>query len=177
MDTPTIVQLIITTILVIVTAIYAWRTHVISKASIEQVNATKQMTEEMRDERRSSIFVELAQQANIINEAAARYKIRGPYAILLNIKPDDAERFGGSAALFFHHVNLLHLVYRNRAYLGENIEEAYRKWVREIVRPWLESDQNLVEIWNLTRESKDLLGKGFIEWLEPELPIHRKKAE
>lgn len=128
-----------------------------------------------KQSRRSSIFTELTQQANIINEAIVRYNIRGPYAVLLNIKSnDDIEKFESLGAVFFHHINLLNMVYRNRKYLGKEVESAYKDWVNTIFRPWLESDQKLIEIWDLTRKSRDLLGKDFIEWLEPQLPIHRK---
>ena len=128
-----------------------------------------------KQSRRSSIFTELTKQANIINEATAKYKIRSPYAVLLNIKSsDDIERFEALGAVFFHHINLLNMVYRNRKYLGKEVEFAYKEWVNTIFRPWLESDQKLIEMWDLARKSRDLLGKDFIEWLEPQLPIHRK---
>lgn len=79
--------------------------------------------------------------------------------------------------MFFHHINLLQIVYRNREYLGKDVETTYKDWVSNILKPWLESDQNLVEMWCSTRENRDLLGKDFIEWLEPLLPIHGKMAK
>jgi hypothetical protein len=125
--------------------------------------------------RTSSVITELTQQANLINETAIRYRIRGPFALLLDIKPgDDVENFQALSAMFFHQINLLNIVYRNRSYLGKEVESAYRDWASTILRPWFESDQILVEHWRLVRESRDLYGRGFIEWLEPLLPIHKK---
>ncbi len=45
------VQIALMTLLVVVTGIYAWRTHVISKATKEQADASVEMAEEMREQR------------------------------------------------------------------------------------------------------------------------------
>ncbi len=46
-----LVQVILMALLVVVTAIYAWRTHVISKATQAQADASVRMAEEMREQR------------------------------------------------------------------------------------------------------------------------------
>jgi len=49
------IQAISMLILVVVTGIYAWRTHVISKATREQADASVKMAEEMRDTRYAAL--------------------------------------------------------------------------------------------------------------------------
>jgi len=47
-----VIQVVLMSLLVVVTGIYAWRTHVISRATKEQANASVKMAEEMREQRR-----------------------------------------------------------------------------------------------------------------------------
>lgn len=125
--------------------------------------------------RRSSIFTELAQQANIINDAISRNNIRGPYAFLLSKKFDkESNKLEALGTVFFHHIKMLHMMYRNRRYLGRKVESAYKDWIILIFKPWIESEDELIEIWNITRKSRDLLGKDFIKWLAPQLGIKEK---
>jgi len=51
------IQAIATVILVVVTAIYAWRTHVIAKATMKQADASMRMAEEMRNARSPFITI------------------------------------------------------------------------------------------------------------------------
>jgi len=46
-----LIQVLLMGLLVVITGIYAWRTHVISKATKEQANASVKMAEEMREQR------------------------------------------------------------------------------------------------------------------------------
>lgn len=63
--------------------------------------------------RRSSIYTELSQQANAINDAFLKTKIPTPYMRLLNIEQEDKE-FVAVSVIFFHHFQLLNMVFRNR---------------------------------------------------------------
>ena len=126
----------------------------------------------------SSIHTELVAQANTINNAMVRHKVRGPYAVLLNVKDSEVEHFESIGAIYFHHINLLNIVYRNRRYLGKDIEAAYIKWVSEIFVPWMRSDPSLTQLWRLTKQSTDLFGKDFIDWLRiPNLNAHDEERD
>jgi hypothetical protein len=113
----------------------------------------------------------LVQQAATINEAFLRYKVKGPFAHHLGIPDDRVEVFTGKAVLLLNQLNLLRDVYDNRNHLGTETVLSYRKWATTIVRPWIEADTDLRQVWELTRESTDLHGKKFMEWLEELFPI------
>ncbi|MFC1986952.1 hypothetical protein ACFLVH_00145 [Chloroflexota bacterium] len=53
-----IIQIVLMGLLVIVTGIYAWRTHVMSKATSKQADASVKMAEEMREQRRPIVVQE-----------------------------------------------------------------------------------------------------------------------
>jgi hypothetical protein len=120
----------------------------------------------------------LVLQAATINEAFARYKVKGPYAHHLGIPDDRVESFTGKAVLLLNQINLLKDVYDNRKQLGTKTITSYKKWAKTIVRPWIESDDDLRQIWQLTRESADWQGEDFVRWLEALFPIviQRKAA-
>lgn len=103
---------------------------------------------ESRRSRRSSIFTELMQQMNIINESTVKYRIKGPYAVLLGIEDsDEIIEHERSGIVFFHHLNLLYIVYKNKDYLDKNTVLAYEKWVKDIFAPWLRADQRIENLW------------------------------
>ena len=54
-ENATAIQAISMVILVIVTIVYAWRTHIISKATKAQANASVQMAKEMREQRYDAV--------------------------------------------------------------------------------------------------------------------------
>ena len=91
------IQAISMVVLVIITGIYAWRTHVISKATNEQAKATKQqadasvkMAEEMRDTRYDTVRPVIDfqwQDSNIVvNSVAMMEGTKGKVPIELSCK-------------------------------------------------------------------------------------------
>ena len=117
----------------------------------------------------------LVQQAATINETFRRYKVKGPFAHHLGIPDERVEVFTGKAVLLLNQLNLLRDVYDNRKPLGAEIVESYRTWATTIVRPWIEADSDLRQVWELTRESKDLHGKEFVQWLEELFPLVKSR--
>lgn len=114
--------------------------------------------------RLSSVFTELTQQSNIVNNAMAQFDVQDPYAILLHMKHDP--EFGALQAVFFHQLNILYIVYRNRKYIGKKGVAGYKAWADRILRPWIESDPRLVKLWAKYSEHEDMLSKEFLEWLK-----------
>lgn len=124
----------------------------------------------IRRAKRADITQALISAAMGINEALARYEIAGPYTHYLKIPPEQVPAFTKKQTVFLNHINLLRQIYEHRDILGKDTELAYLKWVTTIVRPWVDADQDLTKVWMLLRESEDLVGKGFLEWLSPHLP-------
>ena len=121
----------------------------------------------------------MTQQCNLINQSTAPFGIRSPYAVLKGLQRDDKDKiseFEALSATFFHHINLISLVYQNKRILGSKVYSGYLKWINTVFRPWIESDEILLWHWKKTKETKDLFGDKFIEWLDSELSIHRDTA-
>jgi len=115
-------------------------------------------------------------QATVINEAFARHKVKSPYAVLLGIPEGRVESFNGKSILLLNQINLLRDVFDNRRQLGRKTVESYKKWATTIVRPWIEADDELRQVWELTRETKDLMGHEFVTWLEALFPLVTPRA-
>jgi hypothetical protein len=71
------IQAISTLILVAVTGIYAWRTHVISKGTEKQANASMKMAEEMRNARSPSITIQWGGAGSNSREITAKLENEG----------------------------------------------------------------------------------------------------
>lgn len=112
----------------------------------------------------ASAHTELSQQANLINEAWLSTKLPTPYMVLLDIQ--DAE-FSPLSVLFFHHINLLSIAYRNRHFIGKEAERNYLRFFKKTFRPWIESDERLVQLWYETIKTRDWFGQEFFDWLKP----------
>ena len=125
----------------------------------------------LRRAKRSEIMHGLIRQAVEINESIAHHGIKGPYGQALNIPDESMQTFNAKGSVFLNHINLLRGVYDHKDLLSKDTVDAYLRWVNTIVKPWVESDQDLRDIWRLFRESEDLVGKDFLQWLSPSLPL------
>ena len=117
----------------------------------------------------------LSNQAKEINKDFFQLDIKGPYAHHFDIEEENNKKFSAKAAILFHHLNMLRDVYENRFILGKKQLRIYEKWASTILRPWIESDDDLRNIWSLSQESKDLRSSNFNKWLNKSLPILKKK--
>lgn len=116
----------------------------------------------------------LVQQAATINEQFIKYKVKGPFAHHLAISDAKVESFTAKAVLLLNQINLLRDVYDNQKLLAKETVDSYKQWACTIVRPWIEADEELRQVWELTRTSKDWQGKSFILWLDDLFPIIQK---
>ena len=73
--------------------------------------------------------------------------------------------------MLLHQINLLREVYEQRKILGQKVVDSYTIWAATILRPWIESDEDIKNSWKLLRDSTDLVGDNFIKWLQRYLPI------
>jgi len=73
--------------------------------------------------------------------------------------------------MLLHQVNLLREVYEHRDILGKKVIESYINWATTVLRPWIESDEDLKKTLKLLRDSKDMVGEHFLQWLQPHFPI------
>ena len=120
---------------------------------------------------RATIEQRLAQHMTDINEAILRHEVKGPYAYHLQVPDERVKDFTRKAVIFLHHINLLRNVFENKDILRNDTVLAYRHWANVIVRPWVEADDDLRQTFRVTKDSKDLYGKAFIEWLQELFPI------
>ena len=72
-----LIQVILMGLLVVITGIYAWRTHVISKATKAQADASVRMAEEMRNARSPSIMIQWGTADNNSKKITANIKNNG----------------------------------------------------------------------------------------------------
>ena len=105
-----------------------------------------------------------------INEAFVRHQILGPVALSLGRSTnDEALQFTKKTVLLLHQMILLRQVYEQRDLLGEAAEQSHQRWASSVLKPWIESDPDLVEVWRQLSQGRDLLGPDFLEWLEPHI--------
>lgn len=120
---------------------------------------------------KSEVQRNLIHRATEINEGFLTYSIKGPYAHHLKVPAGRVREFTAKTVLLLQQINLLREVYEQQDILGDKIVDSYVRWATTILRPWIESDEDLKKSWNLMRDSEDMLGKDFIEWLTRKLVI------
>lgn len=68
---------------------------------------------------RSFLITGITQHANFLNrEWGMTPKIKSPYSVLLGIKSNQIRKFDNIAAMLFHHINELYMVYNNSIFFG-----------------------------------------------------------
>jgi uncharacterized protein YijF (DUF1287 family) len=84
-----------------------------------------------------------------INEAFLRHDVKGPYAHHLKVPDQDVHKFTAKAVMLLHQVNLLREVYEHRDILGKKVIDSYINWATTVLRPWIESDEDLKKTFKL----------------------------
>lgn len=120
---------------------------------------------------RSVIQRSLILRATEINEAFVKYGVKGPYAHHLKVPDEKVQTFTAKAVMLLHQVSLLRDVYEHRDILEQKVVDSYITWATTVLRPWIESDDDLKASWKLLRDSNDMMGEDFVKWLQPLLPI------
>jgi len=120
---------------------------------------------------RSDIQRSLILRATEINESFLKHHVKGPYAHHLKVPDESVQEFTAKAVMLLHQINLLREVYEQRDILGKKVVASYINWTTKVLRPWIESDEDLKNSWKLLNDSKDMVGKDFLQWLRPHLPI------
>lgn len=117
----------------------------------------------------SSIYTALIQQANIVNSEIGQYGIGGPYTTLLNIPKKEYKEFGHYAAIFFHQLRLLSIVYQNginqKLLIRQDVDR-YISWAKTVFKPWINSNAYLDKLLDKVLLQEDLYGKNFLGWLK-----------
>lgn len=120
---------------------------------------------------KQSIEQQISEHSIEINESFLRYDVKSPFAHHLKIPDKSAGKFTAKAVLLLHHINLLRTVFNNRDILGSTTRTSYENWATTIVRPWIESDEDLRRAWLLIKQSKNTNSKEFMTWLQQLFPI------
>jgi hypothetical protein len=124
-----------------------------------------------RRTRRAVLEQSLIKQRNDINEAFARYTVRGPFATVLGIPDDELKQFIPRTHLLFLQLNLLEDVYQNRQLLQYKRLTIHEGWAKNILAPWINSDPNLIKVVKHIYQTNDIMDPGFIIWLKTLIPI------
>ena len=120
---------------------------------------------------RSDIQRSLILRATEINEAFLKHGVKGPYAHHLQVSDQKVQEFTAKSVMLLHQINLVREVYEQRDILEKKVVASYINWVTTVLRPWIESDEDLKKSWKLLRDSKDMVGEDFLLWLKPHIPI------
>jgi hypothetical protein len=121
--------------------------------------------------RRATIEQSLIKQRNDINEAFAKYKVRGPFATLLQIPDDELQDFIPRTHLLFLQMNLLEDVYQNRQLLPYKRLQIHRSWAQKILYPWIMSDAQSVKVVQHIFKTNDIMDPSFIIWAKTLIPV------
>jgi hypothetical protein len=116
----------------------------------------------------SSTYKALTQQANIVNSEIGQYGIGGPYTTLLNIPKNEYQEFGFYAAIFFHYLRLLSIVYQagiNQKLLMTKDVDRYMSWAKTVFKPWIDSNTYLRKLLDKVLIQEDLYGENYLDWL------------
>ena len=130
---------------------------------------------------RTAVEQRLLQRAVEIDEAFSHHRVAMPY------EHRTTTAFPSKAVMLLQQINLLREVFEHREVLGQKGLAAYENWANIMVRPWIESDEDLRKTWNVLRESKGRTGveiqgwplhvsADFVVWLEQLIPIQDAKA-
>ena len=125
----------------------------------------------VRRNKRSEIEHALAQQRDSINLAFAQYKVRSPFAHLVDVPEAELEVFTPKLCLFFLQLNHLNNAYLHRELLPSDHMPSYEAWIRNILGPWIQSDRHLVDSLRVIYETDDIMRKDFVDWLKPRIRI------
>ena len=121
--------------------------------------------------RKSEIRDRLMRHAREINDAISASKITGPYAQALGIRDSAALlEFNREATATLDFVNYLRAVYYEREILGDIETDEALHWAKHFISPWIASDRHRLATWHLFKQSHDLGGRGFVDWVKGSLP-------
>jgi hypothetical protein len=107
----------------------------------------------------------LTERESKVNEAFVNFKVRSPLANRLNIPDSREPQFTAKAVLLLHQINLYREAFEHRDLVSKERFSAYRSWAQSILRPWIESDDDLRRTFALIIESENTHDRDFISEL------------
>lgn len=123
----------------------------------------------------SSLMHAMVSAADAINSRGSQSAngVRSPYAYLLDVPDEQREAYEAWALSFMQHVNLLSLLWENRADIP-GILPRLENWLAKIVLPWIEASEPgheyIRQTWYLLATTNDMEDPCFINWLKRHLP-------
>lgn len=117
--------------------------------------------------RTAKLLVEqrLTERESRIIDAFVEFKVRSPFAHRLSIPKEREAEYTAKAVMLLHQVNLFREVFENRDLVSPRRYSAYASWASSILRPWIESDDDLKRTFALIIESENTHDREFIEVL------------
>ena len=125
---------------------------------------------------RTSVQEQLMRRATEIGQAFSERRVPGPH------DSRGTMAFPSKAVMLLQQINLLRDVFDHRDVLGKHGIAAYKNWADIMVRPWVESDDELRKSWKTLREESaerrvEIQGwpvhvsQDFVNWLDDLMPI------
>ena len=113
-------------------------------------------------------------ESQIIN-AFVEFKVRSPFAHRLSITKEREAEYTAKAVMLLHQINLFREVFENKDLVSPRRYEAYVSWANSILRPWIESDEDLRRTFALILQSENTHDREFIavlRGLKVAVPLH-----
>ena len=111
---------------------------------------------------RAVIEQRLTEREAKIIDAFVNFKVRSPFAHRLGIPKEREAEYTAKAVMLLHQINLYREAFEHKDLLSKRRYEAYRSWGNSILRPWIESDDDLKRTFALIIESENTHDKLFI---------------
>ena len=114
---------------------------------------------------RAVVEQRLTERESKIIDAFVNFKVRSPFAHRLSIPREREADYTAKAVMLLHQINLYREAFEHRDLVSRSRFSAYRSWAQSILRPWIESDEDLIRTFALIVESENTHDRAFIEEL------------
>lgn len=100
-------------------------------------------------------------EAQIMN-AFVEFKVRSPFAHRLSVPKEQEAEYTAKAVMLLHQINLFREIFENKDLVSPRRYAAYVSWANSILRPWIESDEDLKRTFALIIQSENTHDRQFI---------------
>ena len=148
--------------------------------TIQEKGNRQQRDEELTIERRSNAWVAINNQIQLINESCQDVEIspadaaQKPDEVLIHEFQTNESRVATNV-LFFHHLNLLHIVFLNKNFVMESEIEGFRSWSNSVIGGFLKAVPPLRGTLKHVLDGNDLYSDEFIAFLKDMLFTYLKE--
>jgi len=114
---------------------------------------------------RAAVEQRLTERESKIIDAFVNFKVRSPFAHRLAIPRERETEYTAKAVMLLHQINLYREAYEHRDLVSKSRFTAYRNWAHSILKPWIESDEDIRKTFALIIESENTHDRAFVDEL------------